>query len=350
MKMKLRITTALLPLLLAPSHASADALCNYDDTVKMDGYLKKARQAEKDGRTRDALLYYMAIDSFCGDGVSAASSMKRIGLKYGERAAARGRFISDEGLFRKVEDEECRRWVRHFTIEVNRYDPEVPGHCTSASGGLRLELNPLSGAFDWYESTASYREADLAMLKAVEQRPEDFDRYEKAYEHFRKRGRLNATGYKPDPLYMKELEKTAVANLNGALASEEKEYAALRQAGRSVKILEGALKWASVLGQGAKERVIVRAVTRADAAFQSDTPAGLLDALIFLSFADRGEEHSAIIVRAAELGQAALARKDYELAEKYFIVAGNEEMAAAARKLGGQSKTGVGPAQSPDNR
>lgn len=348
--MKLWITTALLPLLLAPSYAAADALCNYDDTVKMDDHLKKARQAEKDGRTRDALLYYMAIDSFCGDGAAAAGSLKRIGLKYGERAAARGRFVSDEGLFRKVEDEECRRWVRHFTIEVNRYDPEVPGHCTSASGGLRLELNPLSGAFDWYESTASYREADLAMIKAVEQKPEDFDRYQKAYEHFKKRGRLNATGYAPDPRYLKELEKTALANLNGALASEEKEYAALRQPGRSVKILEGALRWASLLDPAAKERVMVRAVTRADAAFQSDTPAGLLDALIFLSFADRGEEHSAIIVRAAELGQAALARKDYELAEKYFIVAGNEEMAFTARKLGEQSKTGARPAEGQDNR
>lgn len=348
MNKKLWIMTALTPLLLAPSLAAADAFCNYDDTVKMDNYLKKGKEAEKAGRTRDALLYYLAIDSFCGNGVEAASSMLRIGVKFGERAAARGRFISEEGFFIKVEDEECRRWVRHYTIEVNRYDPEVPGHCTTASGGMRLEINPQAGAFDWYESTFNYMAADLAMLKAIDQKPDDFDRYERAFKHFEKRMRLNATGYKPDPLHLKELKKAAESNLNATLANEEKEFAALKQPARSVKILETALKWAAFLGESAKERVMVRAASRADAAFQSDTPTGLLDALIFLSFAERNEEHSAVIVRAAELGQASLNKKDYELAEKYFIVAGNEEMAATARKLAEQSKAGEKQNKQPD--
>ena len=289
MNKKLWIMTALAPLLLAPSLAAADAFCNYDDTVKMDNYLKKGKEAEKAGRTRDALLYYMAIDSFCGDGVEAARSMLRIGVKFGDRAAERGRFVSEEGFFRKVEDEECRRWVRHYTIEVNAFDPEVPGHCTTASGGMRLEINPQAGAFDWYEATFNYKAADLAMLKAVNQKPDDLDRYERAFKHFEKRRRLNATGYTPDPTHLKELEKTALSNLNATLSSEEKEFAALKQPARSVQILESALKWAAFLGESAKERVTVRAALRADAAFQSDTPTGLLDALIFLSFADKNE-------------------------------------------------------------
>ena len=340
MDKKLSIMTALVPLLLSPAMASADALCNYDDVVKMDNYLKKGKEAEKAGRTRDALLYYMAIDSFCGNGVEAANSMQRIGEKFAEKAAAKDRFVSEEGLFIRVEDEACRRWMRHFTIEVNAYEPEVPGHCTTASGGMRLDINPQAGAFDWYEATFNYKAADLAMLKAVNHKPDDFETYERAFKHFEKRGQLSAVLYKPDPLYLKELEKTALSNLNATLASEEKEFAALRQPARSVKTLETALKWASFIGEGAKERVVVRATSRADAAFQSDTPTGLLDALIFLSFADRSEEHSAVIVRAAELGQASLDKKDFELAEKYFIVAGNEEMAATARKLAEQSKAG----------
>lgn len=333
MNRRLWIIPALLAFLAAPSYVRADAFCNYDDTVKMDNYLKKGREAEKAGKTRDALLFYRAIDSFCGDGVEAKSSMQRIGLKFGARAANRNKLVSEEGLFRKVADEDCRRWARYGGLETNPYEPAVPGHCTTESGGMRLELNQQAGAFDWYEATFNYRDADLAMLKAVSQRAEDLDIYERAFRHFEGRKRLNATGYRPDPLHLAELKKAAEANLDSTLNREEKEYASLKQPARSVKSFETALRWASFIGESAKERVVVRAVSRADAAFQSDTPTGLLDALTFLSFADKNEQKSVVIIRAAELGQAAMEKKDYELAEKYFYAAGNEDMAAAAKKL-----------------
>jgi hypothetical protein len=340
MNKRLWTIPALLTLFLAPSLAGADALCSYDDTVRMDNYLKRGKETEKAGKTRDALLFYMAVDSFCGDGVEAKNSMRRIGLKFGAKAAGRDRFISDDGLFMKVADEDCRRWSRYPGMETNPYEPAVPGLCTTASGGMRLELNQQAGAFDWYETTFNYREADIAILKANSQKPEDLDIYERVFRHFEKRKRLNATGYTPDPLHLVELKKAAVTGLDATLAREDKEYAALKQADRSMNTLETALHWASFIDAGAKERVVVRAVSRADAAFQSDTPAGLLEALTFLSVADKSEEQSAVIVRAAELGQAALQKKDYELAEKYFLVAGNEEMAAAAKKLSGMSKSG----------
>lgn len=340
MNKRLLTIPALLAFFLAPSYARADALCNYDDTVRMDNYLKKAKEAEKAGKTRDAIFFYKAIDSFCGDGVEAKSSMRRIGLKNGARAANRNRLISEEGLFKKIQDEDCRRWSRYSGIEANPYEPAVPGHCTTENGGMRVELNPQAGAFDWYETTFNYRDADLAILKAIEQKPGDLDRYDRVFRHFEARKRLNATGYRPDPLHLAELRKAAASNVDSALAREEKEYNALKQPDRSVKTLETALKWASFIDENAKERVIVRAISRADSAFQSDTPEGLLDALTFLSFADRSEQRYAVITRAAELGQAALNKKDYELAEKYFLAAGNTEMAAAAKKLSMMSKTG----------
>lgn len=340
MNKRLLTIPALLAFFFAPSFAGADALCNYDDTVRMDNYLKKGKEAEKAGKTRDALLFYMAVDSFCGDGVEAKSSLRRIGLKSGARAANRDRLVSEEGLFKKVADEDCRRWSRYSGIEANPYEPAVPGHCTTENGGMRMELNQQAGAFDWYEATFNYRDADLAMLKAIEQKPGDLGRYERVFRHFEARKRLNSTGYRPDPAHIKELEKAALSNLDSTLAKEDKEYGALKQPGRSMKTLETALRWASFLDENAKERVVVRAISRADAAFQSDTPEGLLDALTFLSFADKNEQQSAVITRAAELGQAALKGKDYELAEKYFFVAGDTEMAEAAKKLSEMNKTG----------
>ncbi|MBI2401065.1 MAG: hypothetical protein HYV23_08450 [Deltaproteobacteria bacterium] len=340
MDKRLLTIPALLAFFIAPSFACADALCNFDDTVRMDNYLKKGKEAEKAGKTRDAVLFYMAIDSFCGDGVEAESSLRRIGLKNGARAAGRGRLISEEGLFKKVPDEDCRRWNRYSGIEANPHEPAVPGHCTTKNGGMRLELNQMAGAFDWYETTYNYRDADLAILKAIEQKPGDLGRYERVFRHFEARKRLNATGYRPDPAHLSELKKAAATNLDSTLAREEKEYNAQKQPGRSVKTLETAFNWASFIDENAKERVVVRAISRADAAFQSDTPDGLLDALTFLNFAHRNEQQSAVITRAAELGQAALQKKDYELAEKYFFVAGNMEMAEAARKLSEINKTG----------
>lgn len=339
--------SALLAFLIAPSLADADALCNYDDTLRMDNYLKKGKEAEKAGKTREALLFYRAIDDFCGNGGEAADSMKRIGLKFGARAEKRERLVSEDGLFKKVADEDCRRWNRYSGLETNPYEPAVPGHCTAESGGMRVELNQQAGAFDWYEATFNYREADLAMLKAVAQKAGDTGRYERAFRHFERRKKLNATGYKPDPRHLAELEKTAADNLNSALALEEKEYGALKQTSRSVKTLETALKWASFMDENAKERVVVRAVTRADAAFQSDTPAGLLDALAYLNFADQSEQKSVVITRAAELGQAALEKKDYELAEKYFLAAGNEDMAGAAKKLSETTRQQTTPKKQP---
>jgi len=338
---------ALLLILAAPSCARADALCNYDDTLRMDNYLKKGREAEKAGRTRDALLYYMAIDSFCGNGEQAESSIRRIGLKFGARAAARDRLVSEEDLFRKVPDEDCRRWARFTGMEANPFEPEVPGHCTREAGGMRVEINQRAGAFEWYAATLNYKEADAALLKAIGQKPGDIRKYERAFNHFESRKRLNGTGYRPDPRHLAELRKIGDENLTAILAREDKEFTARGQSARSVETLESALRWASFLGEHAKERVVVRAVARADAAFQTDTPAGLLDALTFLGFADKSERKSIVITRAAELGQAAMEKKDYELAEKYFFAAGNEDMAAAAKKLSELRSLQPTPAKQP---
>lgn len=348
MDKRVRTLPALISLvLIAPSIAGADALCNYDDTVRMDNYLKKGREAEKAGKTRDALLFYRAVDSFCGDGAAAKGSIKRIGLKSGAKAVERGRFISDEGLFTKVADEDCRRWMRYLHIDVNPYEPPVPGHCTTESGGMRLELNPQAGAFDWYEATFNYREADLSLLKLLSKRPGDLFVFERVFSHFQSRKRLNSTGYTPDKAFFDEVEKTAFVNLDSTLSKEEKEYTASRQADRSIKLLHSAIKWATYMGEGTKERVIARAVSRGDHALDAGTPSGLSDALAFFSFAGKEELKTAVLTQANELGRAALEKKDYILAEKFFVVEGNEQMIALARRLSSSQKSGGAVSEMP---
>lgn len=319
--------------LLTPAIASADALCNYDDTVKMDSYLKKGKEAEKSGKTRDALLYYLAVDSFCGDGVGAKSALKRIGLKLGAKAAEKGRLVSQEGLFRKMPDENCRRWMRHIHIDTNPYEPPVPGHCAAENGGVRVELNGQAGAYDWYEATFNYREADLALLKFLAKWPGDLEVFKSVFRHFELRQKLNSTGYSPDRSFIAEVEKTAAANLDSALSREDKEYPSLRQSARSIKALETALKWAAYLGEAAKSRVVARAIARGDSAFETGTPQGLADASAFFSLAEKEELKTAVLIRANELGRAALEKKDYVLAEEYFLVEGNKEMMDFSRTL-----------------
>lgn len=330
---RLCLIPAFMLFLLAPAGAQADALCNYDDTARMDTYLKKGKEAEKSGKTREALLYYLAVDSFCGNGVEAKSAVKRIGLKLGAKAAEKGRLVSEEGLFKKVPDENCRRWMRYIHIDINPYEPAVPGHCSTESGGVRVELNGLAGAFDWYEATFNYREADLALLQFLGKRPGDLDVFAGVYRHFELRQKLNSTGYAPDKTSIAEVKKTAATNLDSALSKEDMEYSASRQAARSIKSLETALKWAAYLDDGARARVKARAIARGDSSLETGTPAGLADALAFFKLAEKEELKSAVLIRANELGQAALEKKDYALAEEFFIVEGNEQMAGLARTL-----------------
>lgn len=327
------IIPALLFSLLAPAAASADALCNYDDTVRMDTYLKKGKEAEKAGRTRAALLYYKAVDSFCGDGVQAKNLIRRMGLKLGAKAADKGRILSEEGLFRKVPDEDCRKWMRYLHIDTNPYEPAVPGHCTTESGGTRVELNADAGAFDWYEATFNYREADYSLLKLLAKRPGDLAAFELVYRHFEARKKVNSTGYVPEKSILAEVEKTALANLDSALSREDREYAASRQADGSIKTLTLARRWASYLEDGANERVSARAVARGKGAMEAATPSGLTDALAFFSFAGEGGLKTAVLQKANGLGRAALEKKDYLLAEEFFMVEGNERMVAMTKKM-----------------
>lgn len=319
--------------LLAPAAAGADALCNHDDTVRMDSYLKKGREAEKSGRTRDALLFYRAIDDFCGDGDEARRLVRRMGLKYGAKAAGEGRVFSAEGLFIGEPDEDCRRWMRYLHINDSPYEPSIPGHCSTNSWGTRVEINPQAGAFDWYEGTFNHREADLALVALMEKRAGDIVVYDRVFRHFQARKRLNASGYSPDKAIYASVEKAAAGGLEATLVAEEKEYAASRQAEGSLRTLSLAMRWASYLDDAAKGRVAVRALARGAEAADTGTPPGLADAVSYFRFAGRDALASAVLRRANELGRAALEKNDYGLAESYFEAAGDARMAAAAREM-----------------
>lgn len=323
---------AVLLVLSASGAAFGDALCNYGDTTQSEGNLKKGRASEKEGKTLDALLFFRAADTICGNRKEAREGIRRIGSKMGREAAAKGRIFTGKNIFSTVPDADCRRWVRAYDVP-NPYEPSVPGLCIRQSGGVRVQLDPAAGAYDWYEVTYNYRESDLLMLKGVTASPGDIAVYEAAQRHFQARLRLQDNGYAPDPQQMKELQKIASTNAASFLAREEEEFQNSKDTERSLTRLENAMKWAIYGSEADRGRVIHRAFDRAEEALKGNGLSNLYDALEYYSFAGEADKVADVAERADELGLAALNDNDPVAALKYFMLSGNRELIDKARPL-----------------
>jgi len=323
---------ALLIVLSTSGLAFGDALCNYDDTSQSEGNIKKGRVAEKEGKTLDALLFFRAADTICGNRKEAREGIRRIGSKMGREAAAKGRIFTGKSIFSTVPDVDCRRWVRAYDVP-NPYEPRVPGLCIRQSGGVRVQLEPSAGAYDWYEATYNYRESDLLILKGVLSNTGDIAAYEAAQKHFQARLKLQDNGYSPDPQHLLELLKVASSNAASFLAKEEKEFQSSKDTERSLIRLENAMKWAVYGAESDRGKVVNRALDRAEEALKGNGISNLYDALEYYSFAGEADKVQDVAERADELGLAALNDNDPVTALKYFMLSGNRELIEKTRPL-----------------
>ncbi len=323
---------ALLIVLAASGAAFGDALCNFDDTTQSEENLKKGKAAEKEGKTLDAVLFFRAADTMCGNRLEAREGIKRIGAKMGREAAQKGRIFTGKSIFSTVPDPDCRRWVRAYDVP-NPYEPSVPGLCIRQSGGVRVQLDPAAGAYDWYEATYNYRESDLLILKGVTASPGDIAVFEAAQRHFQARLKLHDSGYQPDPQHMKELQKMASTNAASFLAREDKEFQSSKDTERSLTRLENAMKWAIYGSDADRAKVTHRALDRAQEALKGSGISNLYDALEYYSFAGEADKVADVAERADELGLSALNDNDPVTALKYFMLSGNRALIDKTRPL-----------------
>ncbi|MBE7415613.1 MAG: hypothetical protein HS130_10470 [Deltaproteobacteria bacterium] len=314
-------------------HAYGDAMCNHADVDKLDSYLKNGLNMEKAGRTLEALLFFRAADSFCGNRVEARKGLQRIGAGMGAAAEKNGRFFSGKSILAMVPDEDCRRWARHILISPNPYEPSVPGLCVASSGGMRVEIESSAGAYDWYEATYNYRESDSLVMRSVKSGLSDLGAADRAFRHFKSRERLNSPGYSIDPAHLALLRGTSSSNLDSILSKEERSYAGTRNCRESLANLESALKWAALLGESGKARVYSRATRRAEEALKRTSVNDLYDAIEFYSFAGEGEPVAKVAERADELGYAAMKENEPEKALDFFNLSGNEQLIKKAESL-----------------
>lgn len=317
------LSSALLITVLSGGMAYGDAMCNYDDTVQQDEYLKKGREAEKAGRFLDALLFYRSID-FCGNEKESEKALFRIGSRFALRAASKGVHYSGDGIFTNVPDLNCRKWATHSYLVPNPYEPSAPGLCTRDSGGTRLTLNEKAGAFEWYNETGNLREADKSILKHLASNPGDLMVFETAYFHLDARKSLDERIYKPDADLMEELKRAAASGVDSILKKEDKDFSKTKAAEKSLDLLESALKWASFGEAPLKARVFRRAEERGDELAFDGTPAGLESALLYYRFAGKEEKSRVVFAMADEAGIAEFKENNYTAALSFFRISGNK--------------------------
>ncbi|MBZ0221018.1 MAG: hypothetical protein K8I01_11380 [Candidatus Methylomirabilis sp.] len=348
-----RSITGLFAVLSFSGHAYGDAMCNHADVERLGLYLNKGQVAEKAGRTLDALLFFRAADSFCGNRAEAMKGLQRIGARMGSAAEKEGRLFSGKNILSRVPDEDCRRWARHTSILPNPYEPAVPGLCVASSGGMRVEIERSAGAYEWYEATYNYRESDSLVMKGVKSNSSDLGAADRAFRHFKSRERLNFPGYSIDPAHLALLRGASSSNLDSILSKEERSYAETRNCRESLGILDSAMKWAVLIGESGTARVFSRAALRAEEALKGTSVRELHDAIEFYAFAGESEPFAKVARRADELGLAAMKENEPEKALNFFKLSRNEQLikkaeslAEKVRKARSKGKKNEGPARS----
>lgn len=328
-----RSITVLFAVLSLSGHAFGDAMCNHADIERLASYLNKGLEAEKAGRTLEAVLYFRAADSFCGNRAEARQGLLRIGAKMGSAAEKQGRHFSGNDILARVPDEDCRRWARHLLIMPNPYEPPIPGLCVAHSGGMRVALDGSAGAYEWYEATYNYRASDSLVVKRVKSSPTDLGTIEEAFKHFKSRERLNFPGYSIDPAHMALLRGKISTNLDSLLSTEERLFGETRDSAGSLKLLGSAMKWAAFIGDSGAARVSARAARRAEDALKGSSVKDLHDAIEFYTFAGETRPLEKVAKRADELGLSAMKENEPEKALSFFSLSGNKSLIKKAESL-----------------
>jgi len=265
----------------APAAFADGEACSASETRTADGMLRKAEEAEKTGRNKDA--YQIATGHF-GEPACAANGYKR-----------------RDGLIER----------------------------TSKKLGAEAEKAGRFGeAFEYY--SAPYRmgrldyplaDADRAMLNYAKARPDDYKVVSQAAGYFDQREG------KP---HLKEARALARSGGDRMLAKEEKTYSGLASPQGSLKDLEKAKLWFVVAAD--LKPVNARAEKRGDALLAEGTVRSIEVALQYYGLAENRSKEKQARERAGKLGDAAARRGDHGLAARFYALSGDEAKAAAVEK------------------
>lgn len=282
--------------------AYGDGEC--DSVKKLKEYFEKGAAAEKAGKLIDAFENYgnARFERSC-EGENPVSSeatggWKRTGKKLGDGEEKKG----------------------------NLYK----------TGGLRKG----AGAFQWFEVSENFVEADKVMMKMVRTKPDDTDNFSIAVAHFNMRKERSADiikGYDYSVVhsYFKELVMIAIKNGDNALEREEKEIARDMidingsPVARSITQLKLARQWFDFYKDAKGKKVVDRALKRGDIFYADDKePQSLEEAIEYYEVANDPAKINKVKDKANKLAVAAEKENALMRAVHYYRIAGDNDRAS----------------------
>lgn len=269
------VCLALATLTLPPARADGE-VCTDAQKAQAESGLKKAEDAERAGRLKDAYAAIRATSSFecAANGYKRRDALlERLSRKLGEEAEKAGRY---------------------------------------------------GEAFDYYRAPQSVRadydlsDADRALLKHVKAASGDYKVVSSAASWFEQRGNPASLG-----------ETRAIARASGeeALAAEERAFAATRN---SLNELGKARQWLELAGDA--KAISARAAQRGDALLAHGAFSSVERAFQYYDFAGNRQKLKSAQDRARRLGDEYAKNGQTRVAAQFYELAGDSARAAALGK------------------
>jgi hypothetical protein len=258
-------------LLVAAQCALADG-CAADEEKAAAANMKKAEDADRAGRLKEAYAALGKVDSMClgrDAGKRHESMRKRIGLQLGQQEE---------------------------------------------------KQNRLGAAFDWYNTSGNGDEADRVKMKQVNATPRDRNLVSGAIDHFKR---------KNNDARVAELRQLAAKNADLELAAEEKAFAARKE---SLDELGHARDWYQYVGDGAAKKARDRAEQRGDALLKEDTVRHLENAKRYFNFADAKQKEKTLKDKAMRLAQEHEKKGEINQAASFYSLADASAQGNALQK------------------
>jgi len=248
-------------LMLAAQVALADDICDANEKNIAAAKMQKAEGFERAGKLKLAYEAASAADrSLCLSDDRASKMAKRIGLQLGQQDEKQGRFAD---------------------------------------------------AFEWYKNSGNGADADRVMLKHVNASPLNRNLVSNAIDHFR---------FKNNDARVTELRQLAAKNVDAALASEEKAFAANKV---SLDELGDAKDWFYLVEQNVvSKKIRERAERRGDALLKEDAFRHLDNAKRYFDAAENKQKMKAVQDKALRLAQEHEKKGEISQASNFYNLAG----------------------------
>ena len=277
--------------------------------------------AEKSGRMIDAFeAYGTGRSKFSCEGNNAVAAeaeagWKRVGKRQGDEQERRGRLYSGRAIY--------------------------SGTLATGAGGPAPNKDAQdAGAFEWFEASENFADADRVMVELARSKPESLETFEIVRGHFQQR-KGNAESlkkyfnYAVAPGEQADLEVMASENGMAALEREDKAFNRkefnpltdkMMPVEASMSDLKVARQWFSQFNDPKGAKVIERARKRGDGLFQDDQePRSLQEAMGYYELAKDSEKMSATRAKADRLGDAETQKGELMKAINYYQIAGDSD-------------------------